>query len=897
MLDSCTTLGGSNNIENTIAGHSHHHLRSSSSSLATTPLASLQYNNITNTYKKYSSSSSSLNTNLNSNTNCSLNDTKEKPFLQLHSSNGVERLNSYTNQSSLSVTSSVDSNQSSITKCSELNDSGSSNSVEINNLNQNNIGDNNNIPKISGRQINKFVKNKTNNLISSNCLDTIKKSKMVAAQEMAFENFSGGGGGTNDDTSEELKYGPGIVSRLRCRYLSLALRQTNTKQRPSLNNMRRATSLNNLLDNEDDECPTNGDGVGSEHHNLSHDETKLGGNKYENGYDIHNDENNRVQTPDEYVESFMKKNIMDVRNEKRSRQPQKRNDSMIKRARSVEALVRYDSKAWEHDVKKESQALIIEEVANVANGNLKDLEPITIEAKIINARERNDPRPRKIAPLLEEKERPPPDVVKEKLRIFEATANKKNRPNTNPRSEVAAKIETFNYKISSEKPAITYPKPPQSPIKKPIAKPRQTAPAPPPPTSPIISENNFKKLDSNRPMSPLSIDLTYRSTKHDSPIANSPILSPLTRPVLTRIPNNTNNTTNTRPESPKTPDTILRKNNLSTTTSTESPITILSNKIKNLKIESPKPVVDNITNNKINDDTHEDDDSTDMDEQDSNIEHTKHISKTALENISKAGSTLSFTFNNTHNEESPLPPTLQPTVTSSPIKSHLPNGQSSTPTSSQSKITQGSYNNNDSTDSNGRQIGVIRPLIAEPKVKFAKSDINGSSGINNSVNNISSTILSDDNNKPINVSISNNINNSSVNSNNIAMEKPTLTLREIEKNLINKEKSSTLLSGVGGSNDVTASPLAGGSKINNSSAGTTSNTTSSSSATNSEQQPLWSLPKKKSLTPIQQPQNTTMVFKFTDRKDVPDYIENAITFTPRRSWPEVSHECFHCIFM
>lgn len=47
---------------------------------------------------------------------------------------------------------------------------------------------------------------------------------------------------------EELHYGPGIVSKLRCRYMSLTLNQGCTKQRPSLNFLRRSTSLNNLIE-------------------------------------------------------------------------------------------------------------------------------------------------------------------------------------------------------------------------------------------------------------------------------------------------------------------------------------------------------------------------------------------------------------------------------------------------------------------------------------------------------------------------------------------------------------------------------------------------------------------------------------------------------------------------
>lgn len=51
-----------------------------------------------------------------------------------------------------------------------------------------------------------------------------------------------------NDQTEELHYGPGIVSKLRCRYMNLTLNQGCTKQRASLNYLRRSTSLNNIID-------------------------------------------------------------------------------------------------------------------------------------------------------------------------------------------------------------------------------------------------------------------------------------------------------------------------------------------------------------------------------------------------------------------------------------------------------------------------------------------------------------------------------------------------------------------------------------------------------------------------------------------------------------------------
>lgn len=70
----------------------------------------------------------------------------------------------------------------------------------------------------------------------------IRNSNMVLSMKKSFNKD------LKNDQLEELHYGPGIVSKLRCRYMSLTLNQGCTKQRPSLNFLRRSTSLNNLIE-------------------------------------------------------------------------------------------------------------------------------------------------------------------------------------------------------------------------------------------------------------------------------------------------------------------------------------------------------------------------------------------------------------------------------------------------------------------------------------------------------------------------------------------------------------------------------------------------------------------------------------------------------------------------
>uniref|UniRef100_A0A182SEQ4 Uncharacterized protein n=1 Tax=Anopheles maculatus TaxID=74869 RepID=A0A182SEQ4_9DIPT len=389
------------------------------------------------------------------------------------------------------------------------------------------------------------------------------------------------GGGGVGDAGEELKYGPGIVSRLRCRYLSLALRQSVTKQRPSLNSMRRATSLNNLLDEET---------------------------------------SRQVEKKNEYN-----------RYTKHHRGASGADAVLLKRARSVEALVRYDHKAWERDganpvaappaiatapalaqapaalavsssAEVGSNVIILDEIAQATttttitatataaatvpagvevvhggttNGISSSASPtamlmngkgtaggaggasselpllvsdcVTIEEKIINGREKGDPKPKRLTSFIDADERPPPDVVKQTMKIFEANANRRGGrgvtgTNNNGGSDVATKVASYRSIIISgsatagattaaaavsaavgpgDKPPITHPKPPLSP-KKPNIKPRTASPkqqqqqhqatsAKPPPTPKSLEAvNNLKNApgapptvkNNNKPLPP-----------------------------------------------------------------------------------------------------------------------------------------------------------------------------------------------------------------------------------------------------------------------------------------------------------------------------------------------------------------------------------------------------------
>lgn len=297
------------------------------------------------------------------------------------------------------------------------------------------------------------------------------RNKMVAKQEVVLQPD------VQNENEEDFKYGPGFVSKLRYRYLSLTLRQTSvSKQRPSILELRRSTSLNNLLDdgndvddveeeeeeNEDVELhedvsekrrisETNGNnnnGVVVQHENLK--------NHTRNGIDKHKPLSEHYSPSVELQQQQQQYHI-------RSSRSIDKNLS-LKRARSVEAILRHDH--WERDDISEKDHHNIHNEPII----IKASHEVTIEDKIHNARERpyNAP-PKRLTSLIGDDERPPPGICKQTMRIFEASANKKRNLQHRPiAQEIASKMAIF--KCQNEKPVIT--------AKKPNIAPRTSSPKP-----------------------------------------------------------------------------------------------------------------------------------------------------------------------------------------------------------------------------------------------------------------------------------------------------------------------------------------------------------------------------------------------------------------------------------
>lgn len=197
------------------------------------------------------------------------------------------------------------------------------------------------------------------------------------------------------DSSEEFKYGPGIVSKLKSRYLSLTLRESQGKVRPSLASMRRATSLENILDEEPE----------------------------------------KQETKPKFIKNVQP--AINGNSVQRCRNATRGNRDSMKRARSVEALMRYDKGLA------------------AATQNRRSLDNYT------KIEEENEERIKYRNRLsLEEKELPPPDLVKHTLEIFERSTTKKNAISTS----TLPKTKTSDKSISANKPTIS-PKPVLSKIK------------------------------------------------------------------------------------------------------------------------------------------------------------------------------------------------------------------------------------------------------------------------------------------------------------------------------------------------------------------------------------------------------------------------------------------------
>lgn len=746
------------------------------------------------------------------------------------------------------------------------------------------------------------------------------------------------------DSNEDLSYGPGIVSKLRCRYLSLALRESMEQQRLNKDLLRRSTSLNNLLDDdhaeddeEDDEendenlanIGVHDDDAVEQQHNISDFSQKKGGGILKNS--CSSQEKRFSQGSNGVGVTFTETSF-----NKRSRHLKRGNDS-LKRARSVEALLSEKS-PWH---------------GNRISASSITPTCVTIEDKIQNARERlhqgtDHMPPRRLTSIIDDTERPPPDLVKQTLKMFEASANRRPRctNRSNSKGDVASKVETFKNIIKDQKPVVTYPKP-VSPTKKlnspnlavkpnlkssndllqtPLGrKTMAVANSHSSSSTNTLSEhtpdiiprqklhaerelnkekftgigiNKEKFMSSNLEPSLLSttnvaVDSPLKSSakeKFMSSVVDSPVTS-LSK-ELERLKLNDNSSTPLTNRDNFANDNLAR-NGGSVSGSSGGGVDnnscsgggdvddafhsndqytaeeMNTNEFSSLKSENDKIKQQQI-NNEIQSNSnatagaaistgeaaattakarsaHSSSDLSDGEDDDEyGISTTKRITRTALDNIAKAGTTQQFKFSSTtHSTTSPHAPSTSTT-----------------------------------TSVAGKQIGVIRPLLNTSQQQ-QQTTTTTTSASNNITQKVAAT--TDSNMETLKHSSS----------------ATSLTSREIEKNRINdlkKSSSTTNSSNMSPSSSPSASldNVIKSSTTGNSSS-TSSNTSSASgysevdtviSATNS---PLWAMRKRRQNPPAPPAEQTSMVFNFSNRKEVPDYIESdGVIFRPKRQLPKVS---------
>ncbi|XP_046818170.1 histone acetyltransferase KAT6A isoform X2 [Vespa crabro] len=257
--------------------------------------------------------------------------------------------------------------------------------------------------------------------LSGNTISNVKTAVGVRTNEADAES----------DSSEELQYGPGIVNKLKSKYLNLALRETN-KSRATVQRFRRAASLEDLLDREDEPTneknPSTVSGRKYAKRNVAGQTSKTGGDRYRNA---------------------------------------NRGNETMKRARSVETLIRYNACSSSTDdsgLPKTNANTRIASRQDPINDHivLVDRSTVKIESRLSEIdRPKAANKPKRIKPVLAETERPPPDLVKTTMRIFEGSAKK-----LKPKGEVAAKVATFKtindtFKAQNQKKVL--PKPPLQP--------------------------------------------------------------------------------------------------------------------------------------------------------------------------------------------------------------------------------------------------------------------------------------------------------------------------------------------------------------------------------------------------------------------------------------------------
>ncbi|XP_077284105.1 protein phosphatase 1-binding protein bifocal isoform X2 [Arctopsyche grandis] len=663
----------------------------------------------------------------------------------------------------------------------------------------------------------------------------------------------------NNDHQEDLTYGPGIVKKLKSRYISLTLRDSPPKPRPSLHPLRRAASLEHGLD---DEPPT---------------PTR----KF------------TPKTPAERPARY---------------RPTTRTPEYAKRARSVDTLVRCDSRS-------DDEHLL---------SPLTPPPPPTPPPQPAPSPERTL-RPKRPSPLLKETERPPPDLVKTTLKIFEANPVRRTKSPAYT-GQVADKVKSYTVqqcnkpKIAGKKPTI----PPRSPLTSPdgmrIPVSTQTTPSllarpPPSPKKLLLSERDSR----DRSPSPVY------GNKHPI-VLTSPVKPELnknafnfTSPDLS--PTNSHHKPHLLSEKQLFFDTNKNGDLLSPSecldksfdlrTSTPDPEIPSAPSATEISLISPRTPVNPTGFDGQSSETSSEDGSYDVVQLNGNDDPptTKVISQSTMDNIAKAGTTTQYSFGGVNGlaTNGEVKKSYLPTAKAWPTSPNR-NNQSSSDDEIFAELPpyvsakNPCLKDQDSLETKASMLTPLTPLLIPnytmpseivplKRVEITKTAL--------SPPRIKHAVEVDPESSPALILHEASYNNS------------PLTSREIEKNLINKSKSleqpvkKVVVSVIDSESKVPKtnstspespkkSPVADDKSTENSvkvsvnvkstvvpspipeaasASGVMTNGITTSSPSNAVGVVKTS-PKKPHWQQQQQQQQNTMVFNFSNRKEVPDYIEN-----------------------
>lgn len=227
----------------------------------------------------------------------------------------------------------------------------------------------------------------------------------------------------SEESTEDLQYGPGIVNKLKNRYLNLTLRELNGKNRPSILNLRKATSLEHLLDDETPGEKARKDGrIFEQRHHENEVKTRY--HRYQikaAPYEI-----KRARSVEAISQTVTNNTSYNIENDIKFKRESLNEDMLIYREEGNEETRKNDKTTSDNNM----------------NGILHHKNTSNNVSSRIN-------RPLRIKPIMNEREKPPADVVKETKKLFERPELRTKQ--VQHTGEVAAKVATYKNIIGQTK--------------------------------------------------------------------------------------------------------------------------------------------------------------------------------------------------------------------------------------------------------------------------------------------------------------------------------------------------------------------------------------------------------------------------------------------------------------